>query len=225
MTSPRRALVVIDVQQEYFEGLLPIQYPPRDQSIRRITQAMDAANESGIPVVVVQHESPADFPVFAAGSPTYELHPEIASRLDKAEKHLIKRYSSVFADTDLEAWLREREIDTVTLVGYMTNNCVLGSAADAEPRGIAVEVLADATGAVDLANDPGFANAQQVHETLLALLHSNWAAVATTEEWIAAISSGDSLEKGNLVASAAEGRNRAQPDSALNRNPVGSPVR
>ena len=32
MTAPRRALIVVDVQQEYFDGILQIQYPPRDDA-------------------------------------------------------------------------------------------------------------------------------------------------------------------------------------------------
>jgi hypothetical protein len=79
--------------------------------------------------------------------------------------------------------LREQGIDTITLSGYMTNNCVIASAASAEPLGFTVEVLRDATGAIDLANDAGTASARQVHETLMALLHSNWAAVTDTAAW------------------------------------------
>ncbi|MFY9714025.1 MAG: isochorismatase family protein [Microbacterium sp.] len=64
MSAPRRALIVIDPQQEYFTGLLPIQYPPRDESIRRIADAVDAAERAGIPVVMVQHDAGDDAPVF-----------------------------------------------------------------------------------------------------------------------------------------------------------------
>lgn len=99
-----------------------------------------------------------------------------------------------------------RDVHAVTLVGYMTNNCVLASAADAEPLGFAVEVLSDATGAIDLANDVGRAPAQQVHETLMALLHSNWAAVADTTAWTTALQAGDPLDKSDLVTSADRGR-------------------
>ncbi|MEE2051078.1 isochorismatase family protein, partial [Nocardiopsis tropica] len=52
-----RALVVVDVQQEYFTGLLPIQYPPRDESVLKVANAIDAAAGAGIPVVVVQHSA------------------------------------------------------------------------------------------------------------------------------------------------------------------------
>lgn len=210
MSAPRRVLIVIDAQQEYFEGILQIQYPPRDESLACITQAMDAAQQAGIPVVVVQHEAPEDSPVFATGSPTFELHPEIAARADKVAKIFTKQHASIYAGTDLEAWLREHDIDTVTLVGYMTNNCVIGSAVGSEPLGFAVEVLSDATGAIDIANEAGVAPARQVHETLMALLHSNWAAVTITEAWSAAAKSGESSAPNNLIASAAQGREQAR---------------
>ena len=151
MTTPRRALIVIDVQQEYFEGLLPIQYPPREESVALIREAVNAASHADAPIVLVQHELPAGTPVFGSGSATFQNHPDIAVYEGKAAKRINKQFGSVFAGTDLDAWLRDQGIDTITLVGYMTNNCILSSAVDAEPRGFNVEVLSDATGAIDLA--------------------------------------------------------------------------
>lgn len=206
MTAPRRALIVIDTQQEYFDGLLPIQYPAHDKSIARIQTALNTAQQTGTPVVLVQHEIPAEAPVFASGSATWQNHPAVAAHENVAAKRISKQFSSIFADTDLEAWLREQGIDTITFVGYMTNNCVIASAAAAEPLGFAVEVLSDATGAIDLANDAGFAPARQVHETLMALLHSNWAAVTDTETWTTALSTRAPLTKSDLITSAAQGR-------------------
>lgn len=207
MTAPRRALIVIDVQQEYFEGLLQIQYPAREKSVVRIREAIDAAAHAGIPIVLVQHELPAGAPVFGCGSATFQNHPHVAAHEETAAKRISKQFSSVFAGTDLDAWLRSQGIDTITLVGYMSNNCVLSSAVDAEPRGFTVEVLSDATGAIDLANEAGHASARQVHETLMVLLHSNWAAIADTDTWTAALKAGEPLNKSNLIASAAQGRN------------------
>lgn len=206
MSATRRALIVIDAQQEYFTGLLPIQYPSREESVARIAEAMDAAEGAGVPVAVVQHEAPAGSPVFAPESATFALHPEIDKRAEKTARRDAKSFASVFAGTGLEAWLRDNEIDTITLVGYMTNNCVIGSAVGAEPLGFAVEVLSDATGAIDLANEAGHASARQVHETIMALLHSNWAAVTTTADWIDAVSSGRTLSASNLVESAQHGQ-------------------
>ena len=83
------------------------------------------------------------------------------------------------------------------------------TAAAAEPLGFDVEVLSDATGAIDLANEAGTAPAHQVHETLMALLHSNWAAVTDAATWTAALRTGTQLAKSDLVSSAARGRRGA----------------
>jgi nicotinamidase-related amidase len=206
MTAPRRALIVIDAQQEYFDGLLPIQFPSREDSMAGIRAVIDAAQQTDTPVVLVQHELPAGAPVFASGSSTWQNHPTVAAYEGSATKRISKQFSSIFADTDLDAWLRGQNIDTITLVGYMTNNCVIASAAAAEPLGFSVEVLSDATGAIDLANDAGTAPARQVHETLMALLHSNWAAVTDTATWVTAVRTGATLTKSDLVTSATQGR-------------------
>jgi nicotinamidase-related amidase len=202
MTTPSRALVIIDVQREYIDGPLTIQYPPRDKSLAQILYATEAAERAGIPIVVVQHAMEPGAPVFAVGSNGWQLQEALADRVTDAWKPLSKNHSSVFAGTDLEAWLRERGIDTVTLVGYMTNNCVLASAAAAEPLGFAVEVISDATGAINLTNEAGSVPARQLHDTLMVLLHSNFAAVSDLAGWTAAVAAGSALPKSNLVISA-----------------------
>ena len=209
MTAPRRALILVDVQQEYFAGPLEVRHPDRDDSVRTIGRAIDAATEAGIPVVVVQHNAGEGAPVFDPTSDAYRLHPEIESRRTDAWKGLVKSKGSVFAGTDLAEWLRAEGLDTITLVGYMTNNCILASSVEAEGLDVAAEVLSDATGAIALANAAGSADAATVHGTLMTLLHSNFAAVATTDAWIAAVTAGEPLPKDDLGSSAVAGAARS----------------
>ena len=206
MTAPRRALIAVDVQQEYFTGILQIQAPPRDQTLANIVAALEVAEQQELPVVVVQHELPQGAPVFAVGSDSWALHPEIEERLNPSWKRVSKDKGSVFAGTDVAQWLAEREVDTVTIVGYMTNNCDIATAVGAEELGLAAEILSDATGAIHLANEAGQVSADQLHETLLVLLHSNFAAVATTQAWTTAVTAGDALPKSDLGTSATQGR-------------------
>ena len=206
MTAPRRALIAVDVQQEYFTGILQIQAPPRDQTLANIVAALEVAEQQELPVVVVQHELPQGAPVFAVGSDSWSLHPEIEERLNPSWKRVSKDKGSVFAGTDVAQWLAEREVDTVTIVGYMTNNCDIATAVGAEELGLAAEILSDATGAIHLANEAGQVSADQLHETLLVLLHSNFAAVATTQAWTTAVTAGDALPKSDLGISATQGR-------------------
>jgi nicotinamidase-related amidase len=209
MTAPRRALILIDVQMDYFSGPLEIQHPAHADSLPTITRAIDVAADAGLPIAAIQHTGGEESPVFNPTLPGFALHPEVESRRTDAWKSSIKRFGSIYADTDIAAWLREQEVDTVTLVGYMTNNCILASAVEGEGLGITTEVLSDATGAIHLANAAGSVSAQTVHRTMMALLHSNLAAVATTEAWEAAVTNGAVLPKSDLGTSAAMGAQQA----------------
>jgi nicotinamidase-related amidase len=205
MTNSTRALVLVDVQQEYFSGPLEIQYPAPSDALAKVTTAIDAATAHGVPVVVVQHTGGDAAPIFNPTTPGFALHPDVEQRRTPEWKAITKQFGSVFAGTDLLSWLRENSIDTVTLVGFMTNNCIIASAADAETQGISAEVLSDATGAISIGNDAGYVDAETVHTTLMALLNSNFAAVAPTGTWVSALSERQSLTKDNLVNSAMAG--------------------
>lgn len=205
MSTPRRALVLVDIQREYVDGPLEVQHPPHADSLATIVEAIDVATAAGIPVVAVQHVAGEGAPVFDPTTERYRLHPLVEERRTEEWKSVTKRFGTVFAGTDLLAWLRERDVDTVTYVGYMTNNCILASAAESETHGLSAEVLSDATGAIHLANAAGSASAETVHTTLMTILHSNLAAVATTSAWSDAVAAGTALPKDNLVESALRG--------------------
>ena len=144
--------------------------------------------------------------MFAVGSSSCELHPDVEALRRPTWKTVTKDKASVFAGTDVAAWLAEQGVDTVTLVGFMTNNCDLATAAGAEELGLAAEVLSDATGAIHLANELGSVSAAQVHEVLMVLLQSNFAAVATTDAWVEAVRAGEALTGSDLGTSATRGR-------------------
>lgn len=205
MSNPRRALVLVDVQQEYFNGPLEIQYPPRTHSLAKIIEAIDVATAAGIPVVVVQHVTAEGAPVFDPTTTQFELHPEIEQRRTSSWTSITKQFGTVFAGTSLLEWTKDNGIDTMTYVGYMTNNCILASVAESETHGLAAEVLSDATGAINIANAAGSVSAETVHTTLMAIFHSNLAAVATTQAWTTAVTASASLDKDNLVESAVRG--------------------
>ena len=197
--APRRALVVIDVQNEYITGQLPIEYPPVEQTLPNIVRAMDAARAAGIPVVVVQHSAPAASPLFAKGSPGWQLHEEVGQR--PRDHYIEKAWPSVYTDTDFADWLAARDVDTLTVVGYMTHNCDASTIFEAMHRGLRVEFLADATGALPYANAAGRASAEEIHRVFSVVFHSNFAAVASTRQWLDAIKDRVPLARGSVAAS------------------------
>lgn len=209
--SPRRALIVIDVQNEYVTGDLPIEYPPVQTSLANIGRAIDAAQAQSVPVIVVQHVSPPTSPLFAQGSHGAALHPVVASR---AHDHLIeKALPSSFAGTDLADWLAEHEIDTLSVVGYMTQNCNVSTVLHALHAGMKVEYLNDATGAVPYENEAGYASAEEIHRTFTVVMQARFAAVVGTDAWIEAIQAGKPLAGGSIAASNKKARARAAVDA------------
>lgn len=199
-----RALVVIDVQNEYISGNLPIAYPELSESLVNIGVAMDTAVALGMPVVVVQQVAPETSPIFAKGSHGYALHEVVTNR--SYDHHVEKTLPSAFVGTDLAPWLEARSIDTIVVVGYMTQNCDESTARDALHRGLAVEFLSDATGTLAMANQQGSLGAEVLHRAVLLVLQSRFAAVSTTREWVDAVHNGTNLERSNVVASTAIAR-------------------
>ncbi len=195
----RRALIVIDVQNEYFSGHMRIEYPPLEVTLPNILRAMDAAHAAGIPVVVVQHDAAEQSPIFARGSAGWQLHEEVAKR--PASLHVNKSYASVFTGTGLAEWLTEGGIDALTVVGYMTHNCDAATIYEAAHKGLAVEFLADASGSPSYENAAGKASAEEIHRVFSTVFHSGFAAVGSTDAWIAALADGKALERDNIYLS------------------------
>lgn len=208
--APRRALIVVDVQQEYFSGPLEVAYPPRADVLATIVSTIGTATAAGIPVISVQHSMPEGAPVFVEGTDGYTVHPDVEAALPADVTRVQKQYGSVFAGTDVAEQLRARDIDTISIVGFMTNNCDLATAVEAEGLGFAAEILSDASGAVHLSNAAGSVTAETLHTTLMTLLNSNFAAVATAAAWTDAVHAGSALDKSNLVESAMAGREAAE---------------
>ena len=185
---PKRALIVIDVQNEYFDGALPISDPPTDTSLANIGRAMDAAAAADVPVIVVQHaDADPDAPIFREGSHAWELHPDIAAR---PHDHLVrKELPGSFTGTELGDILTAAGVDTVSITGYMTHMCVDTTSRQAAHRGLAVEILSDATGTLPLENSGGAAAGEELHRATLVAQGQFFADVLTTDEWLGRIAS------------------------------------
>jgi nicotinamidase-related amidase len=143
---------------------------------------MDAAQIAGIPVIVVQHAAPQpDSSVFRRGSLEWQLRSEVAVRPRAALIH--KNLPGSFTGTDLERWLREHDIDTVAISGYMTQMCCDTTARQALHLGFKVEFLSDATGTLDVSNEAGSITAEDLHRAILVTQQMRFSQVMTTGEW------------------------------------------
>lgn len=200
--KPRRALLVIDVQKDYFsdlQGGLPLEYPPTVETLANIGRVMDAARSHHIPIIVVQHLAPSTSPVMAINSFGAELHPEVADR--HYDHFITKEQPDAFCGTDLAQWLKKQAIDTVTVVGYMTHNCDLSTILSGMHMGWSMEFLSDCASSLPYANQAGRATAEEIHRIVCVVLQARFAAVLTAAQWIAGLESGEVPERSNILSS------------------------
>jgi nicotinamidase-related amidase len=175
-----RALMVIDAQEEYFTGKLPVTYPP--ESLDNIVKVMDAANDKKIPVILVQHTGQDGGETFIKGTSGWELLHEVSRR---PYDYLVeKKLPGSFTGTGLENWLRENKIDTVTIAGYMTQMCCDTTARQAFHRGFRVEFLSDATGTLTVSNYAGNISGEELHRAILVTQAMRFSRVLNTADWI-----------------------------------------
>jgi nicotinamidase-related amidase len=177
----RRALMVIDVQNEYFTGRLPVSYPK--DSLNKIIKVMDAAVKSRIPVIIIQHTAPQkDSSTFVKGSNEWELHDEIKAK--KYDYLIEKNLPGSFTNTKLESILRDNQVDTVVICGYMSQMCCDTTSRQAVHLGFSVEFLSDATGTLDISNYAGSVKAEELHKAVLVTQAMRFSKVISTDEWI-----------------------------------------
>lgn len=129
MSASKPALIVIDLQNDYFpDGKFPLWNA--DTVLTRVETAIAAANARNIPVVLVQHvadTSKGPAPFFNAGSAGVDIHPRIIAAAPDAPV-VVKRFADSFHATELEATLAALGVDSLLVCGMMTQNCVTHTA-------------------------------------------------------------------------------------------------
>lgn len=175
-----RALLVIDVQREYFDGALPITHPVGH--LDSILHAMDRATDAGVRTAVIRHHQPdPESPIFRLNSDMWQLHPEVEQR--PHDILIDKQLPGSFTGTHLDKWIADHEIDTVSIIGYMTHMCCDTTARQAAHRGLKVEFLSDATGTLDVENTAGVATAQELQNSTLVAQQMFLSEVIKSADW------------------------------------------
>ncbi|MGE8318733.1 MAG: cysteine hydrolase family protein [Comamonas sp.] len=176
------ALLVIDFQNEYFSGRMPIAGGPA--ALARTQQLLAWADAAKLPVFQVQHVAPAGSALFALDGKTAQFHPGALPR--PQDQVLQKTTVSVFASTDLDRRLKAAGIKTVVIAGLMTHACVAGAARDAAPLGYQVLVASDASATRSIVRADGSAVDQDsLHRAALAEIEDTFGDVMTTAQILA----------------------------------------
>lgn len=175
----KKALLVIDVQNEYFTGKLKVTYP--NGSLDNILKVMEHARENNMLIIIVQHTG-NNGDTFIKNSNEWEIHPSI---LKKSYDYIIEKTKpSSFYNTNLEEILKKENVEGVVISGYMTQMCCDTTGRDAFHKGYEVEFLSDATGTIDVSNEVGTISSKNLHLAALIAQSFGFSKVLSTEEWI-----------------------------------------
>lgn len=143
----KTAVIVIDMLNDFVTGVLKCERAPR--IIPNVQRLLDFARKKGVPVI---YANDAHFP---GVDKEFELWPphavigtkgaEVINELKpmKGDYIIQKRRYTAFYGTDLNLLLRELGVDTLVLVGLVTDVCVQHTAADAFFRGYRIIVPED----------------------------------------------------------------------------------
>ncbi|MDH4249205.1 MAG: cysteine hydrolase [Deltaproteobacteria bacterium] len=172
----QRALIVIDVQNEYFPGGAWA-LPDAPRTLPNILRLIEQSRERGEAVVFIRHVTPETAPVFARGSKGSELHQALSVRPE--DPVLEKAHPSSFQGTGLLDWLKARDIKELDICGYMTQMCCDTTTREAYARGYTVRLFSDATCAKDQEYNGEIIPHSVVYKTHLATL-SRFAKVIPT---------------------------------------------
>ena len=195
--DPRRtAVIVVDMQHAFIAEDAVMGSAITRGTIANINRITGALREAGAAICYSRHTTTKDGP---GALPAWQLREGsvramtfdnftpgtaeqgVFSELEVAPEDLVfdkYRYSCFYnAAIDLHAWLQERDIDTVVIVGTVTSACCESTARDAIMRDYQVYFVADATSAVT----------QQEHDAALIGIARVIGRVVETDELLALV--------------------------------------
>ena len=178
----KTALLVIDIQKDYFEGgKYPLVNPLA--AAKNAYMLLQCFREHNGHHVHIQHISlKPDATFFIKGDSGSDIHDSVAHF--EGEPIVYKHEPNSFLNTELLDLLKSWEIERVVICGMMTHMCVDATARAASDFGFDVIVAEDACASRDLKYGDTIVPADHVHKAFLAALKS-YGKVMKSEEIIA----------------------------------------
>jgi nicotinamidase-related amidase len=179
----KNALILIDIQNDYFPGGRCELYQP-EQAAERARRVLEYFRTAGLPIFHVQHISTREnASFFLPDTDGAKIHPLVFPK--EGEPVLVKHAPNAFLHTALERELRERQVGQVVVCGMMSHMCIDSTVRAAADLGFSVLLLEDACTTRDLMWGDDRIPAQTVHRAIMAALSGTFARVGNAREWLA----------------------------------------
>lgn len=143
----RTALVIIDIQNDYFPAGAYPQYRA-GEVLEQTLALVTIAQQRDWPVILVQHIGGDNAPFFRPGGDGVKLHPSLRWLAEHSQV-VVKQHADSFLDTSLRDALDAAHVSQLVLCGMMTQNCVTHTALSPAAHEYHVRVVGEACGAPD----------------------------------------------------------------------------
>ena len=181
----KRAVIAIDIQNEYFPGG-KLELVGISEASDKASRVLDHARQTGDLVIHVRHEAQTpDAPVFTPGSDGVKIHSCVQPLND--ETVIVKNYPNSFRNTALQDILQKEGVTDVVLVGAMSHMCIDATARASADLGYQTTVVHDACATRDLEFNGQTVPAAQAHATLMAALAFAYGKVLSAEEYLGTV--------------------------------------
>jgi nicotinamidase-related amidase len=166
----KTALLVIDIQKDYFPGgKFPLVDPL--PAAKKAYMLLQCFREHGGHHVHIQHIAlNPNAPFFVRGTTGSDIHDSAAHFV--GEPIVYKHYPNSFRETGLLEILQGWKIERLIITGMMTHMCVDATARAAADLGFQIIVVEDACATCDLTYGDTVIPADHVHKAFLASLKS-----------------------------------------------------
>jgi nicotinamidase-related amidase len=178
----RTALILIDIQEDYFPGGRMALHQP-EPAAARAGVLLTAFRERDLPRIHIRHlavRPGATF--FLPGTRGIAIRPEVAPIGD--EPVIQKHYPNAFRDTSLQDTLARWGIERLVIAGMMTHMCVDATTRAATDLGYSCTVAKDAVATRELAMDGVRVPATHVQAAFLAALDGSYGVVQNSADCI-----------------------------------------
>jgi nicotinamidase-related amidase len=186
VNTPKTALIIIDIQQDYFEGgKMPLH---NMTGATQNAQALaTACREKGYPVFFIQHITPNEnAPLFAKNSDGINFHESLIPQ--SGDIVIQKEKPNAFVGTGLNEILQENSIANLIICGAMSHMCISSTTRHAaEYLGYPVRLAHDACATLDLEFQGHTVPAPHVHHAAMAAMAFAFADVQSTADILAAL--------------------------------------
>lgn len=180
----KKALLVIDIQNDYFENGAWELVGSTEASLKA-RKMIDHFRANNLPIAHIQHFAvDGNMPFFHPGTQGAAIHDNVKPL--EGEKVVPKHYPNSFRETDLLEYLKSHDVTEIVITGMMSHMCVDATTRAAKDLGFECTVIADACASRDQELHGKTVKAEDVHTAFMAALAFFYANVTTADEYLLA---------------------------------------